>query len=154
MRAARLIALLALAGLLAGACAPARVTPPGAQPSPAAADPSAQTCEERARDDERTAILRAGINTGLLAAAWGVLSGGAQGAFWGAVSGTRDGAWIGAAVGAGVGLVLGVVHGVDAARHAGSRLAGAPPPCPPEAVAAITPPPPVEPDLEDDFPTP
>jgi hypothetical protein len=89
--AVRPIALLALAGLIATACTSARGTAPASHLSPAASEPPAQTCEEVAREEERTAVIRAGINTGLLAAAWGVLYGGAQGAFWGAVSGTRDG---------------------------------------------------------------
>jgi len=72
------VVLLVLAGLLAGACASARVTAP---PLHAASEPVAQTCEDLAREEERTEVMRAGINTGLLAGAWGVLYGGAQGAF-------------------------------------------------------------------------
>lgn len=137
VRVARSIVLLVLAGLLAGACASARVTAPTL---PAASEPLAQTCADLALEEERTEVMRAGINTGLLAGAWGVLYGGAQGAFWGAISGTRDGAWIGAAVGAGVGLVLGVVQGVEAARQTRAQLAYAPPRCPREAVTAVIPP--------------
>ena len=63
VRVARSIALLVLAGLLAGACASARVTAPALH---AASDPVAQTCEDLAREEERTEVMRAGINTDLL----------------------------------------------------------------------------------------
>ena len=66
--------------------------------------------------------MRAGINTGLLAGAWGCLYGGAQGAFWGALSGTRDGAgtarrWAWASASA-----SGVVQGVETARQTRAHL--------------------------------
>ena len=134
---ARSIVLLVLVGLLAGACASARVIAP---PLHAASEPLAQTCEDLALEEARTEVVRAGISTALLAGAWGVLNGGAQGAFWGAISGTRDGAWIGAAVGAGVGLILGVVQGVEAARQARAQLSYAPRRCSREAVSAVIPP--------------
>ena len=147
MTAARPLVHLALVGLLSGACASARVTAPT---SPAASDQPVQTCAEFAREAERTEVMRTGINTGLLAGAWGVLYGGAQGAFWGAVSGTRDGAWVGAAGGAGVGLVLGVVHGVEAARQTRAHIAQLPPPCPREAAATVTSPTEAQQGPEDD----
>jgi len=131
------IALLVLTGLLTGACASARrpESGPSGVSAPAAAaadslDPDSQTCEDRVREERKTEIIRAGVNTGLLAGAWMVLYGGAQGAFWGLLSGTRDGAWIGAAVGAGVGLVVGVVNGIEAARQVEGQLTYAPSPCP------------------------
>lgn len=140
----RVVALLVLAGLLAGACGSARG--PGAQgASPvamrvetsASLEPEVQTCEERVREERKTEIIRAGVNTGILTGAWMVLYSGAQGAFWGLVSGTRDGAWIGAAVGASLGLVVGVVSGIEAARQVKGQLAYAPPACLAEASAPV-----------------
>jgi hypothetical protein len=143
------IVLLVLTGLLTGACASARrpesgpsgVSAPAtaaATPAAGSLDPDSQTCEDRVREERKTEIIRAGVNTGLLAGAWMVLYGGAQGAFWGLLSGTRDGAWIGAAVGAGVGLLVGVVNGIEAARQVEGQLTYAPSPCPTGADAALS----------------